>query len=237
MTVDARAFGARNASRQQGLPEQVASYVRERILSGQVKPGEFLRMEPICEAVGVSNTPVREGMQLLRSEGFVQMVPRRGFVVASFTRQDIRDLFWVQAHLAGELAARAASRIQPDQLARLDEILVEHRESVTAGDRQRIADLGHEFHRQINLAADSPRLALLLGSVVKHLPNSFYATIEDQVGATVHDHPELVEALRSGNTRAARSLMKKHIGTSADYLIAKLEDQGMWNEEAGTGRS
>ncbi len=108
--------------------------------------------------------------------------------------------------------------------------MVENKEAVAAGDNRRITDLGHEFHRQINLAADSQRLALLLGSVVKHLPNRFYATIEQQVDATVNDHPHLVEALRSGNTRAARSTMKKHIATSADYLIAKLEEQGMWSD-------
>src|ERR1700750_1583976 len=88
------------------LPEEVAAYVRGVIIGGAVQPGEFLRMEPIAEAVGVSNTPVREGLLLLRSEGFVRLVPRRGFVVEPFTQQDVRDLFWAEAQLAGELAAR-----------------------------------------------------------------------------------------------------------------------------------
>ena len=94
----------------QQLPEEVAAYVREMIVSGAVRPGDFLRMEPIAEAVGVSNTPVREGLLLLRSEGFVKLVPRRGFMVASFGAQDVRDIFWVQAQLAGELAARSPHR-------------------------------------------------------------------------------------------------------------------------------
>jgi DNA-binding GntR family transcriptional regulator len=67
------------------LPEEVASYVRELIISGAVSPGEYLRMEPIAEAVGVSNTPVREGLLALAGEGFVRLVPRRGFVVAQFS--------------------------------------------------------------------------------------------------------------------------------------------------------
>ena len=49
------------SSRTQGLPDDVAAYVRELILSGEVRPGEFLRLEPIAEAVGVSNTPVQIG--------------------------------------------------------------------------------------------------------------------------------------------------------------------------------
>src|ERR1700721_932931 len=73
------------------LPEGGGSYVRELIISGAVKPGEFLRMERIAEQVGVSNTPVREGLLALKSEGFVQLVPRRGFVVATFTQQDVLD--------------------------------------------------------------------------------------------------------------------------------------------------
>src|SRR6478672_10757037 len=110
-----------NGGRRQ-LPEEVAAYVRELIMSGRIRPGEFLRMEPIAEAVGVSNTPVREGLLMLNSEGFVRLVPRRGFVVSSFTPQDVRDIFWAQAQLAAELAARAAKRLSADQITKLEEI-------------------------------------------------------------------------------------------------------------------
>ena len=72
-------------------------------------------MEPIAEAVGVSNTPVREGLLALQSEGFVRLVPRRGFVVAPFTAQDVHDLFWAQAQLAGELAPGRRVKMTPEQ--------------------------------------------------------------------------------------------------------------------------
>src|SRR3954464_12516971 len=120
MAMDLVSLNSRSGRRRQQLPEEVASYVRELIISGAVPPGEFLRMEPIAEAVGVSNTPVREGLLALRSEGFVQLVPRRGFVVAPFTRQDVRDLFWAQAQLGSELAARAAKKISPEQISSLE---------------------------------------------------------------------------------------------------------------------
>ena len=220
-----------NSSRRQQLPEEVAGYVRELILSGTVKPGEFLRMEPIAEAVGVSNTPVREGLLSLSSEGFVQLVPRRGFMVAPISQQDIRDLFWAQAQLASELAARAAKKITPETVARLEEIDGQFRAAVERGDQDAIADLGHQFHREINLAADSRRLTLLLGSVVRHLPNRFYASIEGQVASTHDDHPELIEALRARNARKARSLTEKHIREGADGVIHMLEERGLWDGE------
>src|SRR5438105_15865173 len=92
------------ASRAQ-LPEQVGSYVRDLMVSGQARPGEFLRIERIAEAVGVSQTPVREGLLALKSEGLVNLLPRRGFVVAAITPEDITDLLWAQAQLAGARAA------------------------------------------------------------------------------------------------------------------------------------
>jgi DNA-binding GntR family transcriptional regulator len=185
-------------------------------------------MEPIAAAVGVSNTPVREGLLALRSEGFVSLVPRRGFVVAPFTQQDVHDLFWAQAQLAGELAARAAKRMDAEGFERLESNLEQYHKAVTDGDKARIAELGHLFHREVNLAADSHRLALLLGSVVNHLPNSFYTSIEGQVEGSRGEHPLLLAAFRKRDARRARALMTQHILEGADHLIETLERRGLW---------
>lgn len=215
-------------STRQQLPAEVASYVREMIISGEVRAGDFLRIERIAEAVGVSTTPVREGLLSLRSEGFVEMVPRRGFVVAPFTKKDVRDLFWAQAQLAGELAARAARNITPKQISELEQIQANHEDAIAKGDEVRITSLGHAFHRSINIAADSPRLAGLLGSTVKTLPNRFYTSIEGHLSTTQEDHPLLLEALRKHATKKAKTLMEKHILDGADQLIAELERRGLW---------
>src|ERR1700727_3955805 len=177
MAQDAVAIRGRETKRQQ-LPEEVAGYVRELIISGDVRPGEFLRMERIADQMGVSNTPVREALLALRSEGLVELVPRRGFVVASFSHQDVRDLFWAQAQLAGELAARAARNMTPELADKLEANLAAYETALAEGDEDGVARFGYAFHREINLAADSYRLALLLGSIARHLPHRFYASIE-----------------------------------------------------------
>jgi DNA-binding GntR family transcriptional regulator len=228
MAVDLTVVQDGHYLRRQQLPEEVASYVRELIISGNAGPGEFLRMERIAEAVGVSNTPVREGLLLLRSEGFVTQIPRRGFVVAPFTRQDVKDLFWAQAVLSGELAARAATKITAEQISHLDHNLELYEAAVTDEDSNAVENLGHEFHREINRAAYSRRLALLLNSVVKHMPNRFYATIVGQVAGTRTEHPLLVEALREGQAGRARELMEQHISSGAERLIEMLEERGLW---------
>ena len=201
------------------------------LFRSEVRPGEFLRLEPIAEAVGVSNTPVREGLLALRAEGFVQLVPRRGFMVEEFTPQDVHDIFWAQAKLAGELAARAAKRITPEGIAQLERILADLEAAYERGVDDEIVELGVAFHRQINLYAESRRLAMILNSVVKHVPNRFYASIEGHVEATRADHPQLLKALRTGNAREARKIAESHLLDSTDHLIEMLRRRGLWSDE------
>src|SRR5438093_1331138 len=82
------------------------------------------------------------------------------------------------------------------RLQRLEAIDKRHEQAVADGDNELVAELGRAFHREINKAADSYRLALLLESIVRHLPNTFYAKIEGQVAATRERHPQLLDALR-----------------------------------------
>src|SRR5260370_21439418 len=104
------------------LSDEVASYVRELIMSGHLRSGEFVRQERIADELDLSATPVREGLLSLKGEGFVELKPRRGFAVAPLSAADIRDLFTAQALLAGELVSRAVSRIGGDDLRELNVI-------------------------------------------------------------------------------------------------------------------
>jgi DNA-binding GntR family transcriptional regulator len=219
-------------SKRQQLPEEVAGYVRELIFTGAVRPGEFLRMERIAEAIGVSTTPVREGLLILRSEGIVELAPRRGFIVSPFSRQDVRDLFWTQAQLARELASRAAIKITPEQLAELKVILRQYKSAVAGGGQDRIGEIGHLFHRRINRAADSRRLALMLSDLVRQLPNRFYAVVETQASTGGDAHELLMEALRRRDARQAKSVMEQHILARGDYLIEILGQRGLWDDRA-----
>ncbi|MGB3697465.1 MAG: GntR family transcriptional regulator [Gordonia sp. (in: high G+C Gram-positive bacteria)] len=215
-------------SRHRQLPDAVAGHVREQIMAGNLRPGEFLRMEPIAEAVGVSITPVREGLLRLSSEGFVHAVPRRGFVVAEFTRQDIRDLFWVQSQLAGELAARAAVRRTDDALAELHELMLQCEQAIAGSDTDALTGVGRLFHRRINLSAASDHLARLYASIVNHLPDSFYSSIEARVRTVAPDHRELYAAIEARDAELAREIGTRHIAGNADFVIALLEERGIW---------
>ncbi|MBU3739473.1 MAG: GntR family transcriptional regulator [Rhodoferax sp.] len=213
---------------QQQLSESVATHLREQIISGKLAKGSFLRIDAIAKELNISTTPVREGLLLLQSESFVRLMPRRGFMVNSFSKEDVLDLFWAQAIIAAELAARATKRISKEELAHLQELHDAHEVAVREKDVPLAARLGHHYHRTINLAAQSPRLALLMGSLSKQLPNRFYSSIEGQLEGAVEYHPMIISALRMGDPEAARSLMFRHVLSGAEHLISMLERQGLW---------
>jgi DNA-binding GntR family transcriptional regulator len=204
--------------RHQQLSTEVANYVREQILSGQLRPGSFIRQEKIAEDLELSATPVREGLLALRGEGFVLLKPRRGFMVAPLSADDIRDLFSAQALIAGELAARAVPRL--DDL-RLDELEAIHQaliEAADSDDPERVEQLNHAFHRSINLAAGAPKLAWVLSLTARFAPHQFFATIEGWAAASAHDHQAVVAALRAGDAERARQAMRLHIEHAGELL-------------------
>jgi DNA-binding GntR family transcriptional regulator len=210
------------------LNDEAAAYVRGLIMSGRVREGEYLRLDRLAGELGMSATPIREGLLALRGEGFVQLVPRHGFVVLPLTRQDVQDLYLVQAGLAGELAARAAARITREQLAGLERSQASLEAAKETGDVEKIEVLNHRFHRAINIVAASPKLAWFLSSAVRYAPRRFYPTIHGWPEASVEDHHVVLGALRQGDAGAAETAMRRHILHAGELLVAHLEESRRW---------
>jgi DNA-binding GntR family transcriptional regulator len=230
--IDDGSAGRGRSPRQQ-LSDEVASHVRELIMSGRLRPGEFIRQERIAEELDLSATPVREGLLSLKGEGFVDLKPRRGFVVASLSAADVRDLFTAQALLAGELVSRAAERITDEQWRDLDRVHKQLRKAAAAGDGGTVELLNHDFHRRINLVADSPRLAWMLSISTKFAPRRFFATIPGWAKASAQDHAAIIKALSDRDSERARAAMMRHMENAGELLAANFESA---QKVAGAGR-
>jgi DNA-binding GntR family transcriptional regulator len=200
------------------LSDQAASYVRELIISGQLVPGEYIRQERLAADLGISATPVREGLLALRGEGFVRLEPRRGFVVAALSSQDVRDLFAAEAMIAGELASRAASAVGDEDVKKLRELQDDLDRFAKRRRYDEMEQRNHEFHRYINTLAASPKMAWLLGAGTRYFPRRFYASIRGWPDASLHDHDAIIEALGARDKSGARRAMHDHFVHAGDLL-------------------
>lgn len=210
---------------QQQLSATVATHLREQIICGALSKGDFLRIDAIAKTLSVSTTPVREGLLILQSESLVQLIPRRGFMVTGLDASDVMDLFWAQATVGAELAARATSKLTSGQLEQLELLNAQYEQAQQAHDKTAMDKAGHQFHRTINLAANSPRLALLMGSLARQMSNRFYTNIEGQADDALDYHPLILKALRLQDRASVRALMFQHILNGGKHLLAMLERQ------------
>ena len=218
------------------LSDEASAFVRGLIMSGTLRPGAAVRPETIGEALNISTTPAREALQALRVEGFLDLVPRRGFLVAPLTGQDIRDLFQVQALIGGELAARAASTATDTDVAELEAL---HHELIAAAARNNdelLEEKNHAFHREINLLADARKMIWALGLITRYVPRRFYSSIPGWPRATADDHAALLEGIRARDPEATRAAMHTHIVHSGELLAAHFDERvAAAAEEAADG--
>lgn len=206
------------------LSDDAANHVRRLIMSGQLRPGDAVKAERIAEDLGISGTPVREALQALKVEGFLKLLPRRGFTVAPLSGKDVMDAFEASGLLAGELAARATIRATDQDLAELEAL---HHEILAATHRKDMTVLeaaNNAFHQEIDRIADAPRISWVLGLIGHYVPG-LYKNIEGWPHATVHDHTAILKCLKDRDSEAARTAMHAHL-VHAGELLAKQFDSG-----------
>ncbi|WP_421844955.1 GntR family transcriptional regulator [Mycobacterium sp.] len=212
------------------LSEDVARYVRRQIFDGNYRPGEYVRLDQLAAELGISVTPVREALLMLRAEGLIAQQPRRGFVVLEVTRRDVTDVANVQAHVGGELAARAALNITDGQLRELKDIQVQLEDAYAGDDPELTVRLNHEFHRAINVAADSPKLAQLMSQITRFAAEAMFPSIGGWPAQSVRDHRRVLEALEKRDGKLARAAMSDHLAAGAGPLIDHLVARGVVTE-------
>jgi DNA-binding GntR family transcriptional regulator len=209
------------------LSDDVARYVRRRIFNGTYRAGEYLRLDQLAADLGISVTPVREALLNLRAEGLLVQQPRRGFMVLAVTARDIADVANVQAFIGGELAARAAENISDEQLDALRTIQDDLERAYEQDDLDRTVRLNHEFHRTINVAADSPKLTQFMSGITRYAPESVFPTLAGWPSQSMRDHRRVIAAFERRDANRARMAMAEHFTIGVAPLTDHLIERGV----------
>jgi DNA-binding GntR family transcriptional regulator len=215
------------------LSDDVARYVRRRIFNGALPAGGYLRLDQLAAELGISVTPVREALLNLRAEGLLVQHPRRGFMVLAVTARDIVDVANVQAFIGGELAARAAENITEEQLAALKAIQDDLELAYEHTDLERTVRLNHEFHRTINVAADSPKLTQVMSTITRYAPESVFPTLQGWPKQSIRDHRLVIAAFERRDAEGARAAMAEHFTIGVAPLTDHLIERGVIAENEG----
>ena len=193
-------------------------HIKNHILEGGLDDGERLTEESIASQLGISKSPIREALHRLEVEGLIRIEPRRGAYLRTFTTKDIADLYDYREAL--ETHAVLTTKITPALIADLNESVASLQERHRIGQKTGYIRQDIDFHSRIASGTDNQRLVDALENLRDQLQIFRMKTYDLSKGHGVYAHARLVELLLARDRTGAVNLMREHIRTARDELIA-----------------
>src|SRR5262249_56941241 len=185
----------------------VAALIRELIITGELAAGEQLRQRDLAQRFGVSQTPVREALRRLESEGLAVGDAHRGFTVVEPDDGPVEENFQIRAALESLGASLAARKIDAAGVGALRD-LNEAMRALADGD-PRYAELNRDFHFAVYEHAGSPLLLSLMRLLWASLHGGPRVSRTHAESARQHD--AIIDALSAGDAAAASARTYQHI--------------------------
>jgi DNA-binding GntR family transcriptional regulator len=196
--------------------------LRKAVIRLELAPGSPVSEAQLVARYGFSKAAVRWALARLRAEGLVLAEPRRGHVVASLTLRDVHEIYELRLMLEPPAAVAAASRISPDELARLRALSEPVLDLDDATSIDRFMDANRAVHVSVAIAAGNRRAALIIARLLDDSERARLLALH--AGAGGHglraraEHRALLDALQAGDGERAGRLMTDAIRAFRDEL-------------------
>lgn len=205
--------------RRERVQEQVYQGLRNRLMSGQFRPGQPLKLIELAEAFNTSAMPIREALTRLVAERALDNAPNRSIVVPILSQERLDDLRQVRKTVEGLAARLAVPRMTTSVIAKLAE-LAEHQASLELRDEPPIAEIvsaNLTFHFTLYAQSDSEVLLPIIESLwLQFGPQLRHASTVSEKGAArgVRFHRQMVDAFRRRDADAVASALEADVDLS-----------------------
>nr|WP_319473643.1 GntR family transcriptional regulator [uncultured Sphaerochaeta sp.] len=196
------------------LSDEVSNVIKEQIFNLQYHRGERLIVESLASQLGVSMTPVREGLKLLVGQGIV-VYDGKSYAVFNPSRKEIQDIFSIRRYLEKLSAFAATERLTAEKLDALYTLQYHWGEQSDVDLRQFIA-FDIEFHTLLAKSSENERLLLMSLPINEqcHLLRLWsyeHNFPKENLAKTVEEHISILDAMKIGDAKKAEQLMDKHL--------------------------
>lgn len=198
--------------------EQVADYLRERIISGVFPRGSRLKQADLAEQLGLSITPVREALKLLAAEGYISGDSYRGARVVPFDPSASAEILTLRLLLESQLVSAAVEKITSDDLEALRGLADEFAAAFSSNDRAVARGVNYRFHRRLYDVADLPQTLHFVQILWARYPFDVINGLTNRGTEAIKEHEAILQALTSGDVSAAIFSMRKHIESGWNRL-------------------
>lgn len=202
----------------QTLKNKAYTVIKEKIMTCEYMPGDFINEKEIIQEINVSRTPIREAIILLEQEGLVSILPQRGVMVNRITLQDVIEAFQVREVIEPYALKHFGSRLDKETFKKYREML---------SDPELLSD-----HEKGNLLDDEMHM-----SIVKAMNNHYFTDainairvqthrlriLSNRLGLrfikTIDEHIEIIDAILAEKYDLAAELMSKHLAKAKEASI------------------
>ena len=210
------------------LRQAVYDALAEMIIARELQPGEHLVENELAAQLGVSRQPVREALQRLQSEGWVDLRPALGAFVHVPTDAEADQLLAVRTLLEAESARLAARQATPEQVEHLWELQRAGEKALAGDDQQGLVAANAALHAHVVFMSGNTVLADVIASVDRRV-RWYYMPIARARGKDAWDeHAELIAAIARRSSRRAGDLMRRHTERTREiYHERRQEAEGV----------
>jgi DNA-binding GntR family transcriptional regulator len=215
--ADSLAPGTRRVARPAPLRQAVYDTLAEMIASGSLKPGQHLVESDLAEHLGVSRQPIREALQRLAVDGWVELRPAYGAFVHIPTVEEVAQLLGVRSVLEAYSAREAAQHATRERLVRLQELYDAGVAALSRDDESVLVGANADLHAYIVQLSGNRVLAELISQVERRV-RWYYTPIARPRGKEAwHEHEGLIKAIAAGDADLAERLMRAHTERTTEF--------------------
>jgi DNA-binding GntR family transcriptional regulator len=216
------------------LPTRIYLLLKRRIISNEFSFGHKLTEFQLAEELGVSRTPVREALNRLVQDGYVKVIPGRGAFVASFSTDDMVELFEVREALEGMAARLAALRMPKESLVRLRTGLETALKSTNRRGYGGYLNADRQFHQALVSASENGHLIRLMEALTDRIQmlRGRSVTVPGRVAKSYEEHIGIIKAVLLRNPDLAEVRIREHIRNVKIDLVEAMTNGGTLTDRA-----
>jgi DNA-binding GntR family transcriptional regulator len=195
------------------LVQTIVENIEDRILCGELRPGERLTEQSMCDLLEVSRSPLREAFRILENQGFLENKARKGVFVAKLNRKDATDIYTIRANLESLATFLAVKKNGPQLAEDLRPLHEKMKASVAAKNLDEYHQYNAQFHQTLIAACGNDILADMLERFDKQTMRYRMRILgnEGRLEESLKNHDALIRSIEVGDAAAAEKTRKEAI--------------------------
>ena len=195
------------------LSQKVYHVLKNAIVRGDFAPNSKLVLTKIAKSLEVSNTPIREAINKLVSEGLIKIIPNKGIIVKEININDFQESLQVRTFLDGLIGKLASKKITDKEIGKMMKIIKKMENCVKKDDRLTYNDLDIKFHDFLLNVSGNNKLKEIYNNLINQGNRLRLRTLKipDRMGKSLKEHREIALEIKKRNPDEANRVSQKHI--------------------------